>query len=70
MTFKVYNGPLPLPKCKRFYSFDDNYTRDMICVRDIDPVLSDRLCNMHAREYVVLYDTNPNFNKYLARLFE
>jgi hypothetical protein len=69
MSFKVYNGPMPLPKCKRFYTFD-GHTKNMVCTGNIDPELSDRLCLMHAKEYVALYDTDPNFKSALAHLFE
>lgn len=41
--FKVYNGPLPLPKCK-------------FCSLDISAELSTRYCKQHALLMVVLWD--------------
>lgn len=45
--FKVYNGPMPAPKCK------EEKCQEQICVW-----MSDRLCFRHAKISVMIFDVS------------
>ena len=56
--FKVYNGPMPLPKCKVFWSKSaDLQSRDITCGTDICPDLSTEFCKAHSLQSVREWDS-------------